>query len=65
MNRPPHWELGAGPLALLKLRDFKLPSPIFLSENDERRKTGGSDELARISETVEHGPEQGMLATDD
>jgi type VI secretion system protein ImpL len=25
-------ELGAGPLALLKLRDFKLPSQIFLGE---------------------------------
>ncbi|VVO16730.1 hypothetical protein PS833_03868 [Pseudomonas fluorescens] len=28
-------ELGAGPLALLKLRDFTLPQQIFLSENDE------------------------------
>ena len=25
-------ELGAGPLALLKLRGFKLPTQIFLSE---------------------------------
>ena len=28
-------ELGAGPLALLKLRGFTLPQQIFLSENDE------------------------------
>ena len=28
-------ELGAGPLALLKLRGFTLPGQIFLSENDE------------------------------
>ncbi|WP_448144395.1 ImcF-related family protein [Pseudomonas silesiensis] len=28
-------ELGAGPLALLKLRGFNLPQQIFLSENDE------------------------------
>ncbi|MNY44290.1 hypothetical protein D3C86_1793040 [compost metagenome] len=25
-------EMGAGPLALLKLRDFKLPAQIFLGE---------------------------------
>ncbi|MHC8318624.1 ImcF-related family protein [Pseudomonas sp. LB3P31] len=32
-------ELGMGPLALLKLRNFTLPTQIFLSENDHRQPT--------------------------
>nr|WP_314527523.1 ImcF-related family protein [uncultured Pseudomonas sp.] len=30
-------ELGMGPLAMLKLRDFTLPTQIFLSENDHEK----------------------------
>jgi len=31
-------ELGAGPMALLKLRDFQLPTQVFLVENTKPRR---------------------------